>query len=230
MGTSGWLYDWNEGGSIDWYLRYTNLNAVELNASFYRFPYPNQVVGWSKKMRSIRAIRWAIKVHRSITHLQKLGEKSLNTWSKFYALFSPMSSYIDFYLFQMPPNFKKNSSNIEKIVSFVRATNIGEKAAIEFRDPSWFNNETVELCRQNSITLVSVDSPMGTWITSSTNILYLRLHGRTTWYSYEYSLDELREIASKIAELKPGKVYVFFNNDHWMLENAKIMLELLSRL
>ncbi|MEM2358961.1 MAG: DUF72 domain-containing protein, partial [Nitrososphaerota archaeon] len=32
--TSGWLYDWNSGGTLDWYLANSGLNAVELNASF----------------------------------------------------------------------------------------------------------------------------------------------------------------------------------------------------
>jgi len=25
------------------------------------------------------------------------------------------------------------------------------------------------------------------------------------------------------------KIYVFFNNDHWMLENARLMLEIMRR-
>ncbi|RLF12723.1 MAG: DUF72 domain-containing protein, partial [Thermoprotei archaeon] len=35
IGTSGWLYDWNLDGSLDWYVKNSGLNAVELNASFY---------------------------------------------------------------------------------------------------------------------------------------------------------------------------------------------------
>ena len=49
VGTSGWLYGWNRGGNLDWYLQNSGLNAVELNASFYRFPYKNQVAGWAGK-------------------------------------------------------------------------------------------------------------------------------------------------------------------------------------
>jgi uncharacterized protein YecE (DUF72 family) len=37
-GTSGRLYDWNLGGSLEWYARSPGLNAVELNSSFYRIP------------------------------------------------------------------------------------------------------------------------------------------------------------------------------------------------
>ena len=45
VGTSGWSYGWNKGGNLDWYLRNSHLNAVELNASFYRFPNRNQIAG-----------------------------------------------------------------------------------------------------------------------------------------------------------------------------------------
>ena len=65
---------------------------------------------------------------------------------------------------------------------------------------------------------------------SSNGIVYLRLHGRGAWYAYEYSEEELAELARRVAELSPTRVYVFFNNDHWMLENALQMLEVLRSL
>lgn len=47
---------------------------------------------------------------------------------------------------------------------------------------------------------------------------------------YEYSEEELRELARKVVELSPTRVYAFFNNDHWMLENALQMLEMLRNI
>jgi uncharacterized protein YecE (DUF72 family) len=57
--------------------------------------------------------------------------------------------------------------------------------------------------------------------------VYVRMHGRTSWYSYNYSDKELREVVKRIADVKPKKAYVFFNNDHDMLVNARKMLEIL---
>jgi len=74
---------------------------------------------------------------------------------------------------------------------------------------------------------VSIDAPIATWIVSSNGIVYLRMHGRSSWYAHNYSLDELREIVRAVLSLKPLRVYVFFNNDHWMLENARTMYKLL---
>ena len=73
IGTSGWSYNWNEGSSLEWYVNNSGLNAIELNMSFYRFPYPNMVKSWSSKGKQLA---WVIKVHRSITHLKKLNKES----------------------------------------------------------------------------------------------------------------------------------------------------------
>jgi uncharacterized protein YecE (DUF72 family) len=59
-------------------------------------------------------------------------------------------------------------------------------------------------------------------------IIYLRMHGRGDWYSHDYSEEELREAAACIRDATPGKVYVFFNNDHAMLGNARRMREILQ--
>jgi uncharacterized protein YecE (DUF72 family) len=227
VGTSGWLYDWNEDGSFDWYLKNSGLNAVELNASFYRFPFRNQVASWARKT-AVKPIRWAVKVHRSITHVCRLRESSYQIWSRFYELFKPLDPYIDFYLFQLPPTFKFSEENVERIKKFEAFTNLGTRMAVEFRDLSWFNRETLEVFRESRLTVVSIDSPIGRWIVSSNGIVYLRLHGVTEWYAYEYSEEELKELVNTILSLEPQKVYVFFNNNHWMLDNARKMLALLS--
>ncbi|MGC9010197.1 MAG: DUF72 domain-containing protein [Sulfolobales archaeon] len=227
VGTSGWLYSWNLGSSLDWYVKNSGLNAVELNASFYRYPFRNQISSWAKKGSSLR---WSIKIHRSISHLYKLSEKSLDAWRRFRELFDPMSSVIDFYLLQLPPNYRYSENNVEKLRRFIKESGEGSKLAIEFREASWFTQDKNELCEVfREAYIVSVDSPEITWFISCRGIVYLRLHGRTGWYFHDYSSEELEEIASEVINLSPKKIYVFFNNDHWMLENARKMLEILSK-
>ncbi len=225
VGTSGWIYDWNKWGNLDWYIKYSGLNAVELNASFYRFPFPNQVRSWARKSRDLR---WAVKVNRIITHYKRLRETSYPTFEKFLRLFQPLDSKIDFYLLQLPPTFKRSPTNIERLIKFSERFRLGPRLAVEFRDPSWFNEETISLCKRVGVTLVSIDSPIGVWIWSSNDIVYLRMHGRSSWYAHEYTQEELREVAEKIRVLNPVKTYVFFNNNHWMLENARTMMKILK--
>ena len=81
---------------------------------------------------------------------------------------------------------------------------------------------------QEHATLVSVDSPDARNRIFPGEIIYLRMHGREDWYSHDYSEEELRETAGCIRDAGPGKVYVFFNNDHAMLGNARRMREILE--
>lgn len=226
MGTSGWAYSWNPDG-LEWYVMNSRLNAVELNASFYRFPFRNQVKGWARRGSSLR---WAIKVHRSITHYRKLSPASYETWSKFRALFEPMESLIDFYLTQLPPSFAMTEAAVERLKSFAQKAGLSERLAVEFRHPSWFTDEGLEILREVGATAVSVDSPEAIHYWSSNGIVYARLHGRTAWYAHDYSDEELADIAREIAALNPRKVYVFLNNNHWMLDNARRIKDILNEI
>jgi uncharacterized protein YecE (DUF72 family) len=228
VGTSGWLYSWNPERSLDWYVRYSGLNAVELNASFYRFPSPSQVASWARKGRSLR---WAVKVNRRVTHIHRLNKNAVKAWERFYSLFKPLDSLVDFYLFQLPPSYQATGRNIERLEHFAAETGLGERMAIEFRHVSWFNEGLgVELCRRIGATYVSIDSPLGVYISASNSNVYLRMHGRTAWYAHYYTDEELLEDAKQILALSPRRAYVFFNNNHDMLENARRMLRILHEL
>jgi uncharacterized protein YecE (DUF72 family) len=93
----------------------------------------------------------------------------------------------------------------------------------------WFDKNYIEWASRLNITWVSVDSPDFPLEVYNTNgIVYLRMHGRTAWYSHYYTDKELKEVAQKIMKTNPEKVYVFFNNNHAMLENARRMLQIMQ--
>jgi uncharacterized protein YecE (DUF72 family) len=228
VGTSGWLYDWNPEGSLDWYVRHSGLNAVELNASFYRYPYPNQVRSWARRGSKLR---WAVKVNRRITHVHRMNERAFEAWKRFHQLFQPMDHLVDFYLFQLPPSYQATRQNMERLESFASKAELGERMAVEFRHESWFRDGVgVEFCGRIGATFVSIDSPIGVYIAASNSTVYLRMHGRHIWYAHYYTDSELLEDAEKILSLNPARIYVFFNNNHDMLENARRMLKLLHTL
>lgn len=227
VGTSGWMYDWNPNG-FDWYVMQSGLNAVELNASFYRFPFKNQVMSWVKKGSNIR---WSIKVNRLITHIYKFNEKAFNVWSRFKELFSPMDFLIDFYLFQLPPSLRFTDNVKNRLKNFVEKSDISSKIAIEGRSVDWFTQEGVKFVDSLGCIFVSVDAPnFLRKIFVSNDTVYLRMHGRYAWYMYNYSESELKEIMYDILKNEPNRVYVFFNNNHDMLNNARLMLKLFSSL
>jgi len=229
VGTSGWSYSWNPDG-FKWYVRESGLNAVELNSSFYRLPYRSMVLGWS---RVSHGIRWAIKVHRMVTHVYRLKPPKALEW--FGYLVSRIASLeekglIDFYLFQLPPSYRASRENWARIEYFASKTELGPRMAVEWRHVSWFNDEWIDRAREIGVTVVSVDSPDFLFYTRSTDYVYVRMHGRSYWYAHYYTDEELLEVARKIMGLGGSRVYVFFNNDHDMLENARRMHDLLLRL
>jgi len=224
VGTSGWLYSWNEAGTLDWYLENSRLNAIELNASFYRFPFPNQIKSWANKGKNLR---WAIKVNRLITHQFKFGEKAKTLWERFQRLFSPMEKMIDFYLFQLPPNFSPKAR--KKLECFIRWTKLKSQFALEVRHIDWFSQENYLWAKEEGIIWVSIDAPdLPRDIIKTNDTIYLRIHGRTGWYAHNYSSSELKEIAQRILSLKPERVFIFFNNDHAMLKNARMMKKIIN--
>jgi uncharacterized protein YecE (DUF72 family) len=222
VGTSGWSYTWNEGRNFDWYIGNSGLNAVELNASFYRFPFPSMVKSWTRKGEDLR---WSIKVNRLITHTFKLSDRAFQSWKKFHDLFMPLESSIDFFLFQLPPSTTPKSA--PSIENFFERTQLNERFALEVRNLQWSDEKWINWASRLGITWVSVDSPdFPLDVFNTSDLVYERMHGRTEWYAHLYSDEELREVADKILSVKPKKAYVFFNNNHAMLVNSRKMLSI----
>ncbi len=225
VGTSGWFYDWNPEHNLNWYVVNSGLNAVELNASFYRFPFPNQIKSWAEKGKSLR---WAVKVSRLVTHIHRLNEDAFEPWQRFRELFQPLDSQIDFYLFQLHPQITPES--IVTITNFVKKSELGKRFALECRNERWFLPEIKEWAEELGITLVSIDAPkFPRDIFNTSGVVYLRFHGRTGWYHHNYTTTELKEVAKRICAQTPKSVYIFFNNDQNMLKNARKMLEILAK-
>jgi uncharacterized protein YecE (DUF72 family) len=219
VGTSGWSYAWNEGSSLDWYVAHAGLNAIELNFSYYRFPSDVQVKSWA---RAGSGLRWSVKVTRSVTHLHRFNKKALEIWHRFFERFSPMDSLIDFYLFQAPPNFH----NLDRIAAFIKDADLGERFALEIRNPAALGSVELMDRFQDMALLVSVDSPDFQNLIFRQDRVYLRMHGRQEWYRHDYAAAELGEVRDRIREIGPKQAYIFFNNDA-MLANARMMRELL---
>lgn len=210
--------------SLDWFVTNSRLNAVELNASFYRFPFANQVASWAKKGKGLR---WAVKVHRQITHLHRFGAPAREVWERFRERFQPLDRCIDFYLFQLPPQFTPEFR--KPLERFIRHTELGERFALECRNPEWFLEGYERWAEDLGVTLVSVDAPkLPRTVFKTSDAVYVRMHGRAAWYRHRYTRAELREVAEKVRAAGPERAYVFFNNDQDMLKNAREMLKILG--
>ncbi|WP_156168425.1 DUF72 domain-containing protein [Methanoculleus sediminis] len=49
------------------------------------------------------------------------------------------------------------------------------------------------------------------------------MHGRDAWYRHDYTKGELTAIRDRITGIGPERVYISFNTDHAMLEDARAM-------
>lgn len=232
IGTSGYSYSWNKAkpDAFEWYIG-QGFNSVEINYSFYRFPQVTSIKLWRAK--APKDFTFSIKVHRSVTHYNRLKKpRSILLWDEFLKNFEPLENKIDFWLFQMPANFKFKPENLERVKSFFNSESImhqiisRKKAVIEFRDSSWWNEPALEEIEKAGIVFCSVDAPsLPNEIITTSDAIYLRLHGTKTWYNYLYPEERLKEIVSDIIAMRAQKKAIYLNNDHGMLTNGLFLMK-----
>lgn len=232
IGTSGYSYSWNKAkpDAFEWYIG-QGFNSVEINYSFYRFPQVSSIKLWRAK--APKDFTFSIKVHRSVTHYNRLKKpRSIQLWDEFLKNFEPLENKIDFWLFQMPANFKFKPENLERVKSFFNSESImyqiisRKKAVIEFRDSSWWNEPALEEIEKAGIVFCSVDAPsLPNEIITTSDAIYLRLHGTKTWYNYLYPEKRLKEIVSDMLGKQAQKKAIYLNNDHGMLENGLFLMK-----
>jgi uncharacterized protein YecE (DUF72 family) len=232
IGTSGYSYSWNKAkpNAFEWYMG-QGFNSVEINYSFYRFPSAASVKFW--QLKAPRDFTFSIKVHRSITHYNRLKQpRSIELWDQFSKIFEPLQNKIEFWLFQMPANFKFKPENLERVRSFFDSDAIThqvatrKKAVIEFRDSSWWDEGALKEIERAGIAFCSVDAPgLPQDIMPISNAIYLRLHGTKTWYNYLYPEERLKEIVSDIIAIGAERKAIYLNNDHGMLTNGLFLMK-----
>jgi uncharacterized protein YecE (DUF72 family) len=232
IGTSGYSYSWNKAkpNAFEWYIS-QGFNSVEINYSFYRFPPLTSIKFW--QIKAPRDFTFSIKVHRSITHYNRLKKpRSIELWDQFSKIFEPLQNKIDFWLFQMPANFKFTQENLERVRSFFNSDGImhqvvtRKKAVIEFRDSSWWNEPALKEIERAGIAFCSVDAPrLPNEIITISDAIYLRLHGTKTWYNYLYPEERLKQIVSDMIAMGAQKKAIYLNNDHGMLPNGLFLMK-----
>lgn len=218
IGTSGWNYDdwrgvfypekWPKKHWLEYYA--AQFLCIEINATFYRFFKDSVYHSWYE--RTPENFRFILKTPRVITHYP-FSKRTENDIQQFWSSAILLKEKLDLVLLQLSPNMPYQPQLLKKILlSF----NEPQKIAVEFRDLRWLTDEIKELLTQAGSTFCMTDSPkikLVNWITS--DFAYIRLHGHTQWYNYEYSQQELINISQfvkKIVELKIKKIFILFNN------------------
>jgi uncharacterized protein YecE (DUF72 family) len=236
VGTSGWTYDHWKGRFYpanlpkkSWFDYYANhFSAVEVNATFYRTFKDQTYLNW--KECAPQGFGYVFKAPKLITHRKYLVDVDEDI-KTFYRSCTFLQDKFEMILLQVAPNMPYDP---ERLMKALMAFPDPQRVAVEFRRPEWHNQDVMSLLQTIGATICNVDSPQQKISNDLTSDrAYLRLHGRKHWYSYNYSNDELREIADlshELARRGAKRVYIFFNNDYegYAPANAMTLSGLLS--
>jgi uncharacterized protein YecE (DUF72 family) len=126
--------------------------AVEINNTFYRPPVVSVLDAWASQVPA--DFRFVLKAPQEITHIRRLADVGALVASLLEAAGS-LQERLGPLLFQLPPNFKKDASRLRAFLALLPS---GCRAGIEFRHPSWFDDEVFGLLRDHQTALCVADA------------------------------------------------------------------------
>ena len=231
VGCSGWQYKHWRGEfypadlpASRWFEFYASVfDTVEINNTFYRLPEEKTFEAWAA--RAPKGFLFAIKASRFLTHMKKLKdpEEPLN---RLFSRMRPLGRHLGPILYQLPPGWKVDLDRLEQFLPLLPRR---ARHAIEFRDPSWYRGDTLELLSRFRVALClhdmresatprvrvalapsSVEGPA-----LSGSFVYVRFHGAAGSYSGSYTDRRLAEWADWLhgQRASGADVYAYFNND-----------------
>jgi uncharacterized protein YecE (DUF72 family) len=155
IGTSGFQYaEWNgnfypedlpAAKMLPYYAE--RLTTTEINYTFHRIPAPKTIENWNKL--TPEKFRFALKAPQKITHWAKLRDCG-DTMRYFHDVISALGEKLGPVLFQLPPNFKKDTL---LLADFVNCFPSGMRAAFEFRHESWFGDDVWDIFKSRNVAL-----------------------------------------------------------------------------
>ena len=211
VGTSGYSYkEWKGSfypeklAAKDMLPYYSSkLPAVELNNTFYRLPQRSMVESW--KAQVPENFRFSVKASQRITHFKRLKEASAET-DYMLETVSALDDRLGVVLYQLPPNMKKD---LERLQTFLKHLPANPPATFEFRHPTWFDDDVLELLRSENraLCISDTDDLPVSHIDKTADWGYLRLR------RVVYSPDDLREWISRMKAQDWKTTFVFFKHE-----------------
>src|SRR5437016_10453673 len=123
------------------------LSTTEINYTFHRIPSPKTIANWISLNPA--KFRFSLKAPQKITHFARLRDCS-DTMRYFHDVVSALGEKLGPVLFQLPPNFKKDTL---LLADFVNSFPEAMRAAFEFRHASWFEDEVFEALKARNVSL-----------------------------------------------------------------------------
>jgi uncharacterized protein YecE (DUF72 family) len=179
------------------------LSTVEINATFYRMPQPSMLENWKEQVPP--TFRFSLKAPQRITHFKRLNETEEET-KYFLETVSLLADNLGVVLFQLPPNFKKD---LPRLQAFVNQLPQQPRAAFEFRHPTWFDDDVLEVLRSrnHAFCVSDTDDLPTTHIDKTADWGYLRLR------RVNYSEENLAEWVKRIRDQNWTETFLFFKHE-----------------
>src|SRR6185369_16364306 len=146
------------------------LSTTEINYTFRRIPSPKTIQGWWET--TPERFKFSLKAPQKVTHFAKLRNCG-DTLRYFYQVICDLEAKLGPVLFQLPPNFKKDAVLLAEFLNEVPA---GLRAAFEFRNPSWFDEEIFAILNGKNIALcINESADLSAPVVATADYGYLRL-------------------------------------------------------
>jgi uncharacterized protein YecE (DUF72 family) len=178
VGTSGFQYaEWKgtfypEDLPLKKMLPYyaEHFSTTEINYSFRRIPSKTTLSNWAAATPA--EFKFGFKAPERITHFARL--KDCEETLRFFAVvISDLEKKLGPVLFQLPPKFPKDA---ERLRIFLGTMPSSIKAAFEFRDRSWLDDETFGILKEHNAALcIAETEKLSTPEVATANFGYLRL-------------------------------------------------------
>lgn len=211
VGTSGYSYKQWKGPFYPTdlpaarMLRYygERFRTVEINSTFFALPKAATLEQWADQVGD--DFRFAFKAPKRITHVQSLRDKG-ELLSKLCEVLGTLQSRLGPLLFGLPPTLKKS---VPLLQSFLALLPPQSRVAVEFRHPSWFDDDIFGLLRDHGVALCVADADDGLDVpfVATTNWGYLRLR------RLDYDKPALKEWVKRIQGPGWSQAFVYFKHE-----------------
>ena len=211
VGTSGYAYkEWKgtfypEDLSDKQMLKYygERFRSVEINNTFYRMPKESMLQAWTAEVPT--DFKFIIKAPQQITHIKRLKDVG-DSVAYLFKMVDALKERLGPLLFQLPPHLKKDAARLREFFALIPTE---RRVALEFRHPSWFDDEVFGILREHRAALCVAEAEDGVEVpfVSTADWGYLRLRRP------DYGDPELKGWIDRIRQPGWQEAFVFFKHE-----------------
>jgi uncharacterized protein YecE (DUF72 family) len=192
--------------------------TVEIETTFYEYP-PKAMIQACARVTPSDFV-FSVRVPRLVTHDKRLDVQR-GAGRDFMGFLFDLRQLEDSgklgpLIFQLPHDFAYEDG-LGRLIDFLGSLPADLRFAVEFRNKSWFREETWDLLRQCKVANVILDAPtlpVQNIVTADFAVIRWQGRGKETWTDYGYGGAELDEWVPRVREIerRVKDVYGYFCN------------------